>query len=596
MDEIIEKISCNDPNLTSLDLSKNKINDGDIKKLTLALQCNKTLTSLNLYHNEITDIGAKELILALKDNHFLTSLDLRENKISICEYENIEALITRNNTAKEALLDAKFNNSEKVEHLLNQNADSDANTLHESNQTTLNRDNNLSTINNLSPSISSAVDTGFFSASAAVSNRTAILFQSSAALELPKEVLMYILNFNDHWSLINSRRVCKSWRNKLNFSTFNTLEEIYKNLCEIEVEGLIINCSKDIKSFQTLLMSAKLLQRLTLDQFIAISGSSYRHAEMTFKSKLFHNNAEHKPQLKLKPEYVGKETPIGYNGKINYNEYEEKSYIEFSLYIINSLMDANSTKYFFNRATLKRIDLVEEELLELDQDDREDFEVLSSKQMCRAYIARSLAEKDVNFLNLAAQEANFAFNKKRLLKFAMMSIINTRAILKNEWIAKDKLDAQMMIKITSFSQEHKKVFINYAIFLLSTLPLVIAEHQPELTSNVAALLLQGYFFNANYNAIWKRRISLFPELARRAQEILKFLPKETYLPFILSKIIEISPQCAEAVLSVKGIKPFLNINKLKRIAKKDSRYNTMFDDLISEANEDEQYESKKPSN
>ncbi|KAJ3431402.1 ynein regulatory complex subunit [Anaeramoeba flamelloides] len=109
INELIEKISNNDPNLRkvnlwgsscpkdllrqifkhfkmstvveSVDLSINEIDDDDLEKLGEALEHNSSILHINLSFNKITDRGIKILSNSLKSNLYLKSLDLSGNKI-----------------------------------------------------------------------------------------------------------------------------------------------------------------------------------------------------------------------------------------------------------------------------------------------------------------------------------------------------------------------------------------------------------------------------------------------------------------------------------------------------------------------------------
>lgn len=72
----------NDPPLTDLNLSWNRIADVGGRELGAGLESNDTLVKLNLYDNCMTDLGAKHLGDGLKNNSTLTWLHLGCNKIA----------------------------------------------------------------------------------------------------------------------------------------------------------------------------------------------------------------------------------------------------------------------------------------------------------------------------------------------------------------------------------------------------------------------------------------------------------------------------------------------------------------------------------
>ena len=78
---IIQRLLENDKTLKELDLSRNEIDNADLRELDLALQNNTSLTSLNLRSNQIDDLGARILANVLQKNKSLLKLDLGVNDI-----------------------------------------------------------------------------------------------------------------------------------------------------------------------------------------------------------------------------------------------------------------------------------------------------------------------------------------------------------------------------------------------------------------------------------------------------------------------------------------------------------------------------------
>ncbi len=71
----------NNTTLTTLDLGNTDLGDEDAQVLAAALKENSTLTTLNLIVNSIGAMGAKALAAALKENSTLIYLNLRGNRI-----------------------------------------------------------------------------------------------------------------------------------------------------------------------------------------------------------------------------------------------------------------------------------------------------------------------------------------------------------------------------------------------------------------------------------------------------------------------------------------------------------------------------------
>ena len=77
----IVRLQQNDPTLTKLDLSSQKIGDREARVLAKALAQNTTLLVLELSENQIGNAGAYALADALKVNSSLSTLRLSRNKI-----------------------------------------------------------------------------------------------------------------------------------------------------------------------------------------------------------------------------------------------------------------------------------------------------------------------------------------------------------------------------------------------------------------------------------------------------------------------------------------------------------------------------------
>lgn len=638
--EILNKISRNDSSFVSLNLHNSNISDSDVEELTLVLRENSHLTSLNLTNNHISDTGANALAVALKKNKTLISLDLQDNLISIDLLNSINTLINYN---KESLflISSILGDLEKIQHLLTKNisiqcADNEGMTaLHKAaqygqleivkyliehrisinsknkyNQTAMDiakHYNQKSILDYLS--LLNLVDNSRQHLTVISAAHNALLQLSSshnssvsstplAVLELPADVLAYILNFNDHWNLINARLVCRSWRNKINFFAFNKLEKSHMILSEIDVVELENVCKENLHLFQTLLMSASLLKRLTLDQLTHIAYTSNKHAQMIFKSKIFNDNPI--ANLSFKKTSSSSEKLLIQETADNSTFFSDISLEDLcwpeesncKINIFNRLLGKSVTA-FLNAPNLNRNDLIKEELNKGErkfQDLRgnkhenrrvNDKFAITGKIICRTYIARSLAEKDPRLLQLAARHVNYAFNKNRLLELARISLPNTNVILLDECIALKKLDAEMMGKIASFSLDHRKMVAKYSLWLLYLLPLGIIRHSPKNTALVTTLLLQERFFNANESFFMKFQIENNIRFFRILQ-IIKFIKKETYLPFLVSKFITLSPSCAKAVLSVNGINPYIDIKLLKKMAQLNPHYKNLLQDFITE--------------
>ena len=67
--------------VTSLDLHKNRLEEGGARELATALRRNTTLVSLNIFHNWLEEPGGRELADVLRSTTTLTSLHLGYNAL-----------------------------------------------------------------------------------------------------------------------------------------------------------------------------------------------------------------------------------------------------------------------------------------------------------------------------------------------------------------------------------------------------------------------------------------------------------------------------------------------------------------------------------
>ena len=67
--------------VTSLDLHKNRLEEGGARELATALRRNTTLVSLNIFHNWLEEPGGRELADVLRSSTTLTSLHLGYNAL-----------------------------------------------------------------------------------------------------------------------------------------------------------------------------------------------------------------------------------------------------------------------------------------------------------------------------------------------------------------------------------------------------------------------------------------------------------------------------------------------------------------------------------
>ncbi len=94
--DLLERLQQNEPDLTTLNLSKKSLTDADITQLVQILSTNTTLTSLNIASNQIGAEGAK----ALSVNTTLASLDVSYNQI---DAEGVKALSANTSLASLAV-------------------------------------------------------------------------------------------------------------------------------------------------------------------------------------------------------------------------------------------------------------------------------------------------------------------------------------------------------------------------------------------------------------------------------------------------------------------------------------------------------------
>ena len=95
---IINRLTENDPTLTTLDIGRNNIGDNGAIALAGALKDNKTLTTLDISHNMIGVAGAKAIALALKVNETLTTLNMYNNRFTSIGAEEIGKALEVNKT------------------------------------------------------------------------------------------------------------------------------------------------------------------------------------------------------------------------------------------------------------------------------------------------------------------------------------------------------------------------------------------------------------------------------------------------------------------------------------------------------------------
>lgn len=93
--DFLKNASC----LTTLILTRNRLNDSSIEGLSLNLTSNQTLSILNLYCNNITDFGASKLFNSIRHNTTLTNLDLGCNYIRL-QQSTLDNMLMTNFTLK----------------------------------------------------------------------------------------------------------------------------------------------------------------------------------------------------------------------------------------------------------------------------------------------------------------------------------------------------------------------------------------------------------------------------------------------------------------------------------------------------------------
>jgi len=84
--------------ITTLDMSRNGINDASLKFIAKALKTNTTLTELNLSFNKFGSPGTIDLFLALKQNSTLKKLVLAGNRIGEETGKSISSALMNNST------------------------------------------------------------------------------------------------------------------------------------------------------------------------------------------------------------------------------------------------------------------------------------------------------------------------------------------------------------------------------------------------------------------------------------------------------------------------------------------------------------------
>ena len=109
--ELINKITNNDPAITQLDLNNRGINKKRVEELSIAIKGNNYIKVLNLRNNEIDQDGAEEIGLALQVNRSITQLDLSNNPIYTLGIQELYKGIQDNSTLTELYL----NNCELVD-------------------------------------------------------------------------------------------------------------------------------------------------------------------------------------------------------------------------------------------------------------------------------------------------------------------------------------------------------------------------------------------------------------------------------------------------------------------------------------------------
>ena len=95
--------------IEELDLSNNKLGEGNIETFTKVLKINKTLKKLNLFHNLLDVEGARLIGEALKVNNSLEDLDIGYNRIKKAGLRKIIDALKANKNSNLKYLGLKYN-------------------------------------------------------------------------------------------------------------------------------------------------------------------------------------------------------------------------------------------------------------------------------------------------------------------------------------------------------------------------------------------------------------------------------------------------------------------------------------------------------
>jgi hypothetical protein len=433
--------------------------------------------------------------------------------------------------------------------------------------------------------------------------------------DIPTEIFQYILNFNSYWDLIHANYVSKSWQAKL-APRFDQLKMIYTKLIKQNAETIIEECLKSTNATQATFISNKLLKKLTLEQVVIISCSSYEHAEIVFKSMLFHD----KPKQVL-PNQDGNDPFNSTNLTMFFDSI--KSY---ELYYSSDIFEhfIPSLLYDDLSSQIKKLthpDLLGEELGELYLNNAigrhgakstRTSSHITNKFACQAYIARAVAEKDYTTIKLVDIHARRALTPNQITIISKLSldhakaILNTRAAkqtLKEDQIVsiakfslthariildaaalKNKLSYQVMGKISLINADYKSMIIGYVINLLCILPIQLANGNPHLVKMIALSLIKDNFFKSS-NPVWRDWLEKKPEISKHILEVKKMLNHNVTVGCILIKLIGLSIEHAKEILSIPNIGNLLNRNALKSLASKDQDYNLLIDNFLLQKQE-----------